>query len=364
VLIDTTKKYRDVFAFGLLAVAALYLIGGLSMLFKSADQLNGASFSTRASAYGYLFDHPLLIVALVGAIALAVGFGEPSHSSRTVTLAALALGAVSLLFAVVSWLAAFGADGGFGYAAGIAGAGTVVGAILGLASLLFLALTTWYAYTAYQGLPRPVQAASQWGAQGGWAQQQGGWGQPQGGYGQPAQPGWGQQQGYGQPQPGWPQPQGWGQPQPGYPAAGQPEWGPAGPGGAPGGSPGWGSGSWEDPGRAQGQPQQAPSPSAQWQGQPAAAWDQPAPHQGEWGQPAQPGHTWTQPAYEPTGAGEEAAGGRMDEGDWPFAADPGTEPPDDQRGSATESVPDEEVAGTEQSWPEAGTHAEDDPDRK
>ena len=49
---DAIKKYRDMFAFGLLAVAVLYLISGVSLLVKSEDDtfLSFTGWGRRPSA--------------------------------------------------------------------------------------------------------------------------------------------------------------------------------------------------------------------------------------------------------------------------------------------------------------------------
>lgn len=222
---DAVKKYREPIAYGLLGVAALYLLSGLSLLFKSSDDF-GLDFSGRASAVGYVFSHPVLVISLAVAVALVVAFGEPSRSARTVVTIALGLGAVCLFLGVVCWFAAFGSDDSQ-VAAGVFGAGKVVGIFLGLAQLVFLALALLFAYAAFSSLPQAARAtAGSWSAQPqpygqpGWGQQPQGyspqawstpeqapWGQPE----QPAAPaqGWGQQPGWGQPaQPS--QQQGWG----------------------------------------------------------------------------------------------------------------------------------------------------------
>jgi hypothetical protein len=245
---DVTKRYRDLLAYGLLVVALLALITGLSLIFKSGDDLGGnIGFAEKAALFGSAFESGLIVLPLVGAVFLVTRFGELSRQARIVVLAALALGGVALLFGLITFFAQFGADTGLIRAdfSGIAGAGKTVGVIAGLAQLLFLAVALGYVVTSYRGLPAPVAAQMQhWGAgQQGWGQP--GWGQP--GWGQPGwgQPGYGsgQQQGWGQPAgspPGWgpppaagwaqPEPTGWGQP-PGDPGSGQPT-SPATPSGA------------------------------------------------------------------------------------------------------------------------------------
>ena len=266
---EATKKFRDIFAYGFLVVAALYLISGLSLLSKSGEGI-GPDFSTRAALFGHLFAHPVLVFSLVAAVTLAVGFGEASRSARTVVLVALGIAGVSFLLAVVCWLSSLGAYGDFGIGpafGGVAGAGNVVGTVLSLAQLLLLGLATGFAYTSLQSLPKAGRSAS--------------WGQPQN---------YGGQQGYGQPswgQPGadYPGQSGWGQPQLG--------WGAGPPGGAPGSTGATAVGGWGDQFQAQ----------AERQGQPASAWtaaEQGYPQQGDqpqpaWGQPGSADHG-SQPA--------------------------------------------------------------------
>lgn len=277
---EAIKKFRDIFAYGLLAVAALYLISALSLLFKSEDDV-GLGFSGKAAVFGYLFAHPLLVFSLIAAVALAVGFGEASKNARIVILVALGIAAVSLLLGLICWFSSFGADDGdlnsVGLFGGVFGAGKIVGIFLGLAQLLLLGLAAWFAYTALQSLPKTAgSTTSAWGQSQGYADQQGyggqqAWGQQGSGYS--GQAGWGQQN------------QGWGA---GATAAGATAAG------------------WGDQSQAQ----------AEQQGQPASAWtgsDQsysgpehgaysppvdPQQAQSSWGQPGQPGQPaqgWGQP---------------------------------------------------------------------
>ena len=209
---DAIKKYRDMLAFGLLAVAVLYLISGLSLLFKGEED-SFLSFSGRSAAIGYLFTHPALIIALATAVALVVGLGQPSGNARAVVVSALVIGGVSLVLGLVTWFAAFGYEGtGFG---GVFIAGKIVAIFLGLAQLLALSLVLFFAITAFQALPKPVrQVQQQWAGYGQQPQQQ--WGQPgQQQWGQPGQQQWGQpdqQQQWGQQQWGQPGQQQWAQP--------------------------------------------------------------------------------------------------------------------------------------------------------
>ncbi len=302
-VIEATKRHREMFAFGLLGVAALYFLSALSLLFKSGDDLGGAGFADKASLFGYVFTHPVLVIALFGAVALVTGFGENSKNARSVVLTALGLGALALVFGVICWLAAFGAESaGLSVFNGVVGAGKVVGVFLGLAQLGFLGLATFYAFTAFQTFPKPVRAQQQqwgqqppgWGQPGGYDQAQGaqqqGWGQQPAGYDQAPPAGWGQQSGWSQQaqqaqQGGYDQAQqSWGQPQGqsgGYDQA-QQSWGqPPGQQGQPPAQPAqpstWGqadasAGSWGTPAAAswgeQAQPEDPP------QGQPASSWEE------------------------------------------------------------------------------------------
>jgi hypothetical protein len=275
---DAVKKYRDMFSFGLLAVAILYLISGVSLLAKS-EQDSLLDFPGRAAMNGYLFTHPLLVISLAVAVALAAGLGEASANARGIVITALAIGGISLLLGLVSWLAAFGYEGnGFG---GVLTAGKVVSILLGLAQLIALGLTVFFAVVAFQTLPKKAPQAQHWGAPG-YGQQQWGqpdasqWGQHAAGsqqWGPPAQQQWGQQP---------PPQQQWGQ----QPAPQQ-----------------WG---------------QQPAPQQQWgqhAQQPAQQWEQPNPVQPEqqygaqqWGQPSaqadQQAHQWRQQP-EQTGWGQQ-----------------------------------------------------------
>ncbi|MBA2697996.1 MAG: hypothetical protein H0U61_04385, partial [Nocardioidaceae bacterium] len=199
---DATKKFREIFAYALLGVAALYFISALSLLFKSEDDFGGAGFADRAATVGYLFAHPILVLSLTAAVALVAGFGEASKNAKVVVMAALGLGALSLLFGLISWFSGFTADSAGGLEAfnGVFGAGKVVGIFLGLAQLLFLGLVVFFAVTVLRALPKS-SPSSQWSQQDqGYAQQGGqGWGQQDQGYAQQGGQGWGQQdQGYAQ----------------------------------------------------------------------------------------------------------------------------------------------------------------------
>ena len=139
---EATKKFRDIFSYGLLVVAALYLLSGLSLLFKSEDEVG--PFTERAALFGHVFASPVLVLSLLGAVALAVGFGSQSLNAKLIVTAALAIAAAALLFALISWFSGFGVDsGGFGLEAfgGVLGAGKIVSILLGLAQLLALGLT-------------------------------------------------------------------------------------------------------------------------------------------------------------------------------------------------------------------------------
>src|SRR5680860_684050 len=108
VVTEATKKSREIFAYALLGVVALYLISGLSLLFKSEEDFRGAAFADRAAVVGYLFSHPIVVFSLVAAVALVVAFGAASKNAKIVVLVALGLGAVAFLFALISWFASFG----------------------------------------------------------------------------------------------------------------------------------------------------------------------------------------------------------------------------------------------------------------
>lgn len=261
---DATRKYRDIIAIGLVAVAALYFIAALSMLFRSDTLFAGAggSFADNAALSGYLFSSVVPVASLVLAVLLVTRYGEPAPTTRIVVLAALGIAALDVLFAVISFFAQFGSDLDFGIG-GTLGGGTFSGVVLGLAHLALLGAASLYLYTALRSLPAASPApapAPPWGAPG--QTGYGGWASP--GAGQPGagQPGLGQA-GYGQQSPAqgsWQQPAptyGWGQADSGQ----QPSWG-APEGQAAAGS-GWGapSGGWHDPAAAQ-------------QGQPASAWTQ------------------------------------------------------------------------------------------
>ncbi len=260
---DATKKFREIFAYALLGVAALYFISGLSLLFKSEEDFGGAAFADRAATVGYLFTHPILVVSLAVAVALVAGFSEASKNAKVVVMAALGIGGLSLLFALISWFSAFGADseGGLEVFNGVFGAGKLVGILLGLAQLLFLGLVVFFAFSLLRAFPKTAPSSQ--------------WGQP--GYGQQGGQTWGQQdQGYAA-QGG----QGWGQQDQGYAAQGGQGWGQQDQGyQQPGGQPqsygteystgGATAAGWGDQSQAEQQQQQTPPP----QGQSASSWEQ------------------------------------------------------------------------------------------
>lgn len=284
---DATKKYREHLAFGLLAVAALWFVGSLSLLLKSSD----FGFAAKSAAIGGLFEAPIAVFSLVLAVLLVTRFGEPSRNARVVVLVALGIGALNLLFAIISFFAQFGANIAGGYE-GIGLAGKGVGALLGLAALIFLVVAVLFMFAELQGLPSPVAAQPSWGAApGGYGSYgygaaptgQQAWGQPSAGTGQGPQP-YGAGQGY--PQGGQPT---WGQ-QPGYGGqapAGSAAWAASGgqrdPGATPwpsqgGSAGGWGAAPGSDRGYA------APAPGSAWDEDPSRQqdpWVQPTPTYGD-----------------------------------------------------------------------------------
>ena len=348
---EAIKKQREIFAYGLLGVAALYLIGGLSLLFKSGDDLGGAGFAEKGAYFGYVFTHPLLVLSIVAAVALVTAFGEASKNAKVVVLAALGITALSLLFGLISWFAGFGADStGVGELfGGIFGAGKVVGIFVGLAQLLLLGLGGWYVFTAFQSFPKAAPAAGQWGQQG----------QGQQGYG--GQPAWGGQQDPGYGQPGYGQP-GYGQPDYGQPGAGQPGYGAAAGGGGATAAGAWGdqsqaqAGQQGQPASAWGQPEQE-QPTTGW-GSPGQPQEQPA-----WGQPEQQAQSgWGAPAGEAGEAeqaqqnwGQEQPWGQSDQPTQPAWGQPGApaEPPrreTPESESAEEEPTDDDQPPQQQGW--------------
>lgn len=240
---DATKKYREPMAYGLIAVAVLVLIGSLSLLFKSGDDLGGdVGFAEKAAFFGGLFESALPVLSMVAAVILVTRLGEPSANARIVVLAALGIGGVNLLFGIITFFAQFGADSSFTIFAGVSGAGKIVGVFLGLAQLLFLTIAMGYFFTAFQSLPAPAaKAAPAWPGGPGFGQygapNQQPWAPPGQSYPQGGQQSWGQQgSSYGWATPGESQPQSWGQQAPA--AGGQP--GPAGGWAAPPTAAGWG----------------------------------------------------------------------------------------------------------------------------
>jgi hypothetical protein len=251
---DVVKRLRDVFAFALLGVAALYLLSALVLIFKSSQI--GEPFSYRAGLYEYLFTVPILLLSLVGAVLLAAAFGEPSRRARVVVLAALAIGGLALLFGLICWVTSLGSDGlragpGFGIAqvkfASLA---------LALAKLGLLALIMLFAYSVFSRLPRTAHGSQQPR-------------RPQAGYGPQQYPGTQPYAPYGQPG------QGYAPPPPGH--------------------PGW-----------------APQPEQQWAPPPEQGWPPPPPAQPAWGTPTEQQHWGSPPVQQewaaPAGPGPQAWG--------------------------------------------------------
>lgn len=318
---DATRKFREPIAFGLIAVAGLWFIAGLGLLFKHA----GVGFATKAALVGGVFEAPAPVLSLVIAVLLVTRYGEPSSKARIVVLAALGIVGLDLLFGVITFLAQFGAGQSLGVF-GINLAGKVVGTIVGVAELTLLAIAAGYLVTAFQGLPAPARAAQrQWDAGYGGhspAQQSSGsplgWAQPGQGYPpQYGQPQYGQPQ-YGQPQYGQPQ---YGPPQPAQPQYGQQAWGQPAPAWPQQPQGGWGQ---------QGQPQWSENPAPE-----PSTWVQPAPTYGAEptsfvDTPADPG--WgSVPDAETSAGAAEATSDAVD--DQPTAEPGAPEPDGDQPAS-------------------------------
>jgi hypothetical protein len=294
---DVVKRLRDVFAFALLGVAALYLLSALVLIFKSSQI--GEPFSYRAGLYEYLFTVPVLLLSLVGAVLLAAAFGEPSRHARVVVLAALAIGGLALLFGVICWVTSLGSNGlrvgpGFGIAqvkfASLA---------LALAKLGLLALILLFAYSVFSRLPRTARASQQlWGPQAGYGPQPYPGGQPYAPYGQPGQ-------GYAPPPPG---------------------------------HPGW-----------------APQPEQHWAPPPEQGWPPPASAQPPWGTPAEQQHWGSPPGQQewaaPAGPGPQAWGQPTADqpgwGEYPSGAEPPEHPPATGATSADRAAADTSDPATE-----------------
>ena len=346
-LSDATKKYRDVFAFGLIGVAALVLLSGISLLFKSGDDLGGAGFSEKSMFFGPLFTSLAIIAPLVLSVVIAT-VEEPGKNARTVVLAALGVGGAATLFAVITWFASYGVDSeGFGAGfGGVFGAGKIVGTLLNLAAIGLIGLALLFIVSVYQRFPKPAPAQQGWGQQPqqGWGQQ--GWGQgSQQQWGQSGQQQWGQHQGYasggwgeqsqaqaqqqGQPASAWGQQADQPSGQPGLHGSTQQGWGNAGQHAA--GYQAWGE-----------TPSQSGGGQQAWGGGEQQGWGQQPEQSSGWGQPTeqpaqQPSQPWASTSSEQSAAGETQVWG----------GEPASEQPEDSEQSQQD---DDQKKPPQQCW--------------
>jgi hypothetical protein len=381
-----TKKLREPIAFGLIAVAVLYLVSGVSLLFKSEDDFGGLDFAGRAAVVGHVFADPIVVVSLAGAVLLATGWREATRNARAILQAVIAIGLICFLFAVICWIAGLSADRINAYG-GVNGAGRIVGVFLGLAQIALLGLVLAYAASVLQGLPRPVRAQHQqqygpgqqaWGAP---PQQQ--WGQPQQPsgpyYGQPQQP---QQSGWQQPQQQWGQPPqpnpAYGQPQQQWPAPQQQAWGET-PGTTPPAGSGWGqqstpqaSGGWQQPeGSAWGQAAE-PAPSA-WSSQGPAAPAEPTGWGGQepestaahadWTRPEDAGATWSESQESAAVAGTADDVATDDGGATPAHVDRDDAPTSSWSGTASDDRAESQIDDGDEAEPPETADSDSDPQR-
>ncbi len=150
---DALRRSRQVLAYGLLLVAALYCVAALSLMFKSRSDVR-LDFAGKSAAFGYLFASPVLVFSLFAAVALAGGLNGAVSSARVVALFALVVGGMALALAVLTFLAGVTAtERPYVPFGGVLGAGRYVGTVLGLAQLLLLALVTWFAFTVFRSTP-------------------------------------------------------------------------------------------------------------------------------------------------------------------------------------------------------------------
>ena len=186
---DADKKYREIFAYGLLGVAALYFISGLSLLFRavttSATPVSRTSRRCSATSSAPRARHRPVRCGRPGD-----GLGGQQRERRDHRPDRPRIGALCCC-SRHRWLSAFGADtgtGGFIFN-GVTGAGKVVGHLpAAWRSLALLGARRFYAFTVYQTFPKPVPAQT--------SRASGVRGRPVGQ--QQAQQGWAQQGGYDQ----------------------------------------------------------------------------------------------------------------------------------------------------------------------
>jgi hypothetical protein len=189
---DALQKLREPAAFALVGAAGLQVLAGLvgllggdgSFSYRALDEAGGFGLFTGIS------------VAALGALAVfLVSRGEtPSPQARTITIIALAVLGVGLLFGVVTTLAGMAASsttiGGTTYGPGF---GTKAPAFLyGVAKIAMSGIAGFYAFSVFQMLQPPKPVAQPGGLQAGYQP----YGQDPQQYGQQAygQPGYDQQQ--------------------------------------------------------------------------------------------------------------------------------------------------------------------------
>ena len=264
-VIDATKKYREVFAFLLLGIVSVLLLTHLVSMLSASGFREGLPFSDRALIEQAAFVDPVYVILIVAAVIITTHLGEPSRHARAITMLGLGVLGVMAALGLISWIAGLSAD----QALGPGGSGKATGSFIQVSWLVLVGLAGSFTIITLSALPAPRRQAFQ----------QPGWG----GYDPNQGPMPGQ---YPAPHPGQPPPYGQGSPasawspQPGQPHYGDPQ-----------------SREWPQPGQPWPQPEQQWEPAGQRWPQPERQWEPQQQQQPQ--QPRQPEQQWAHPERQP-----------------------------------------------------------------
>ena len=97
-VIDATKKYREVFAFLLLGIVSVLLLTHLVSMLSASGFREGLPFSDRALIEQAAFVDPVYVILIVAAVIITTHLGEPSRHARAITM--LGLGVLGVMAAL------------------------------------------------------------------------------------------------------------------------------------------------------------------------------------------------------------------------------------------------------------------------